>query len=365
MPATKEAFIRYRIIDRMLRNKYKPFPTMLQLVEEMEDKLGKTFSESTIQKDIKAMKEDELLGYKAPINYSKLHRGYYYEDPAFSITEIPLSEQDIASLEFAAMVLQQFKDIKLFSEFGSAVDKIFNAVNFSTLLSENDVESAIQFEKVPHYKGSNWIGTLLTNINNREVITIEYQKFEDKTSNSRVLHPYLLKEYRNRWYLIGMTETDGAIKTFALDRILEVLKADIKFRFHGNFSAEDYFKYAYGITTFEGKPQKVQLWVSPFSAGYVKTQPLHATQKILKDNKDGLQVEISVGVTTELIMDILSFGSNIKVLSPNSLQEAVVQKIKETLCLYGNNLLFILVVSDCFLQLKFIISNCYIEQLLH
>jgi predicted DNA-binding transcriptional regulator YafY len=334
MPATKEAFIRYRIIDRMLRNKYKTFPTMLHIIEEMEDKLGKTFSESTIQKDIKAMKEDELLGYKAPISYSKIHRGYFYEDSNFSITEIPLSEQDIASIEFAATVLQQFKDVKLFSEFGSAVDKIFNAVNFSTLLDEEDVQSAIQFEKVPHYKGSDWIGTLLNHIKNREVITIEYRKFEATTSNSRVLHPFLLKEYRNRWYLIGMTEADGAIKTFALDRLVTVAKAEINFRFHPNFSAHDYFKFAYGITTFEGKSEKVQLWVSPFSAGYVKTQPLHTTQKILKDNKEGLWIEIRVGITTELIMDILSFGSNIKVLSPKALQDQVLLKLRETLELY-------------------------------
>jgi predicted DNA-binding transcriptional regulator YafY len=78
----------------------------------------------------------------------------------------------------------------------------------------------------------------------------------------------------------------------------------------------------------------VQLWVSPFSAGYIKTQPLHTTQKILKDNKDGLWIEIRVGITTELIMDILSFGSNIKVLSPKALQDQVLLKLRETLELY-------------------------------
>lgn len=336
MPANKEAFIRYRIIDRMLRNKYKPYPTMYDIVDELEDKLGKTFSESTIQKDIKAMKEDELLGYKAPISYSKIHKGYYYEDPAFSITEIPLSEQDIASIEFAATVLQQFKDVKLFSEFGSAVDKIFNAVNVSTLLDEDDLQAAIQFEKVPYYKGSDWIGILLNHIKEREVISFEYQKFDETESKRRLLHPYLLKEYRNRWYLIGMTEPEGAIRTFALDRILDVQKEHIGYRFHAEFTAESYFKHAYGITAFQGKPEKVKLLISPFSAGYVKTQPLHATQKIVKETKDGIELELTIGITTELIMDILSFGNNLKVLHPENLRKEIIQKLSETINLYNS-----------------------------
>ena len=135
MPVNKEAFLRYRIIDRMLRNKYKPFPSMDDLIDELEEKLGKSFSISTIQKDIKSMKEDELLAYMAPIKFQRAHQGYHYTDSTFSITEVPLGEEDLDAIEFAAMVLQQFKDVKLFAEFGSAVDKIFNAVSVSSILS--------------------------------------------------------------------------------------------------------------------------------------------------------------------------------------------------------------------------------------
>jgi predicted DNA-binding transcriptional regulator YafY len=336
MPANKEAFIRYRIIDRMLRNKQKPFPKMDDLVDELEEKLGKTFSESTIQKDIKAMKEDPLLGYNAPIAYHRGFKGYYYEDPSFSIAEIPLSESDIASIEFAATLLQQFKDVKLFSEFGNAADKIFNALNVSTLLDEDEVAAIIQFEKVPMYKGSDWIGELLTFIKERRAIEFDYQKFDDDESKTRILHPYLLKEYRNRWYLIGMAEPDGNIRTFALDRIINVKSADVTFRFHSDFSPENYFKHSYGITAFNGKPQKVKLWVSPFSAGYVKTQPFHATQKVVKENSKGIEVELQVGITIELVMDVLSFGSNIKVLEPELLKQEIVEKLTETIHLYKN-----------------------------
>jgi predicted DNA-binding transcriptional regulator YafY len=334
MPANKEAFIRYRIIDRMLRNKQKSFPTMEDLVDELEEKLGKTFSESTIQKDIKAMKEDPLLGYNAPIAYHRGFKGYYYEDPSFSIAEIPLSESDIASIEFAATLLQQFKDVKLFSEFGSAADKIFNALNVSTLLDEEQANSIIQFEKVPMYTGSDWIGVLIEHIRDRNVIAIEYRKFDQEDSSRRVLHPYLLKEYRNRWYLLGLPENEKDIRTFALDRIVNIQKAAGKFIMHADFSADDYFRHAYGITTFQGKPATVKLWVSPFSAGYVKTQPLHATQKVLKENEKGIEIELKVGITVELVMDILSFGSNIKVIGPEQLKQQIAEKLEETIRLY-------------------------------
>lgn len=334
MPANKEAFIRYRIIDRLLRNKRKTYPSMLDFIEEMEENLGKTFSDSTIQKDIKAMKQDSLLGYMAPIKWSKREGGYYYSDENFTISEIPLSEKDVDSLEFAATVLQQFKGIKMFSDFEATVDKIFNAINVNTLLTEDEIEDTIQFEKVPYFKGSNLIGKILPHIKDRNCIDINYQKFDSEDSRTHTIHPYLLKEYRNRWYLIGMNDKNGYINTFGLDRINYVEQNERLFKFHENFSSHNYFKHAFGITTFEGKAEEVVLSFNKIQKAYVLTQPLHESQEVLSETDNELVVKLNVGLTVELIMSILSFGENVKVVSPESLKTQIKERMMKAMKAY-------------------------------
>ncbi|MFT4969959.1 MAG: putative DNA-binding transcriptional regulator YafY [Chitinophagales bacterium] len=328
MPVNKEAFLRYRIIDRLIRNNARPYPSMDDLMDDLEEKLGKSFSVSTIQKDIKSMKEDELLGYKAPIKFHRAHQGYYYADPNFSITEVPLGEEDLDAIEFAAMVLQQFKDVKLFAEFGSAVDKIFNAVNVSSILSEDEVEQMIHFEKVPYYKGSEWIAPILEYIKNRKSLSLAYKRFEADEARIHLIHPILLKEYRNRWYVLGMLEKNNHLVIYALDRVVSCEEGEIAYRHHHQFSSQTYFQYAYGITTFEDEPSELIFQCSPLQAKYLKTQPLHHTQKLLEENDKEARFSLKVGVTPELIMDLLSYGHQVKVLEPKFLKDELIKRLK-------------------------------------
>jgi len=330
MPANKEAFIRFRILDEMLRDKRKTYPSMEDFIDVMEEKLGKEFSVSTVQKDIKAMKQDPLLGFLAPIKWSKREGGYYYTDENYSISNIPLSEKDLDSLEFAATLLQQFKGVKMFNDFESAVDKIFNAISVSSLLSEEEIEETIQFEKVPTYKGSDLIGKLLEHIKKRECINLEYKKFNSDEVKTHTISPYLLKEYRNRWYLIGMNHKNEYINTFGLDRIDFIEKSKKVFKFHKTFSPKTYFKHAYGITTFIGEAEEVILSFNKYQKNYILTQELHESQKIISNSKGELVISLKVGITVELIMAIMSFGENVKVIAPDSLKKTIKEKLKKS-----------------------------------
>ena len=111
MPANKYALIRYRVIDRVIGNKYNPYPSMEDLMEACSEAIGKQVSKSTIEKDIYAMKNDMSLGYEAPIKYSKNYQGYFYEDPDFTIRDVPLSDEEVDAIQFAAKTLFQFKNI--------------------------------------------------------------------------------------------------------------------------------------------------------------------------------------------------------------------------------------------------------------
>ena len=122
MPANKYALLRYRIIDKCIRNKYRPYPSKEDLRQACEDalynSLDERISDSTIEKDLFAMRNEEGLGYMAPIKYSRELNGYFYTDPEYSINDIPLNEEDIDAIKFAALTLSQFKSISVFSHLG-------------------------------------------------------------------------------------------------------------------------------------------------------------------------------------------------------------------------------------------------------
>jgi len=133
MPLNKEAVIRYNIIDNCLTNKYKKYPTIAHLIESCNNILGKSFSKSTIQKDIKAMKEDEALGYIAPICFSRSYNGYFYKDSDYTIKKIPLNYEEIEALEFAAEILENYKGMKISDTYNSAVDKVLTSLKLKRL----------------------------------------------------------------------------------------------------------------------------------------------------------------------------------------------------------------------------------------
>lgn len=320
MPINKEAYLRYRIIDRRIRRKGAPYPDMDDLIEACETALGTGFAVSTIQKDIKSMKEDPLLGFNAPIKYSRSHSGYYYSDPDYSIGGLSLDEHDLDAIRFAADTLKQFKGVTLFNHFDQAVDKIMEAVNVGQLVDTAAADRIIQFEQAPIHPGSEHLGFLLRAIQDRKSVAFEYRKFSGEESR-RLVHPYLLKEYRQRWYLIGMPEDESEVKTFGLDRMREPELGEVKFRFNFDFDPETYFKHAYGITAFKGAAEKVKLRFQPLQAAYVKSQPLHDTQQILADKNDHCDLQIEVGITIELIMDLLRYGDSVEVLAPESLRK--------------------------------------------
>lgn len=336
MPLNKEAFIRYRILDQCLSNKKKPFPTVFDFMRAYEEVLGKTFSQRTINLDIQTMRDDTAVGFLAPIKYSRQYNGYYYEDENYSISSIKLSDNELESLEFATKVLQQYKGIGLFSQFDEAVDKIMQSISIKSILSDKDETEIIQLEKINSFKGSEWLNLLLGAIKNHEVVSLSYQKFNSDEIKVLLVHPYLLKEYRNRWYLIGMTDRKKLVSTYGLDRITNVeLKRHEKFIFSHDFDASLYFKHAYGITTFAGKPFQVKLAFEANFGNYILTQPLHETQKVIKQSKEELQITIEVGITPELIQDIQSFGNKVKVLAPPALIAQIKEGLKSSLEKYS------------------------------
>ena len=323
MPANKEALIRYRIIDGALRDKQKPYPTLAEIVELCEKVLGKNFSESTIQKDIYALRNDQGLKYNAPIEFNRQNKGYYYTDANYTIASIALTGGEINAIEFAAGILEQFKGTELYGDFDNAVEKILQTLSIRKILKNEQIERIIQVEKAHYFKGTEYISQLIEIIKKSQIISFDYYSFERSDTKKHTLHPYLLKEYRNRWYLVGYHPAYKAIRTFGIDRMDNLIAGKEKYKMIGNFNPITYFKYSFGISIYDNKPEEVVLSFTPMEGKYIKNQSLHQSQKIITDTVRELRISIQVIVSHELQMQLLSYGDQVKVIKPTSLAKTI------------------------------------------
>jgi predicted DNA-binding transcriptional regulator YafY len=331
MPHIKNALIRYRIIDRMLRNKYKPFPSKEALRSACEDALfgsesGAHICASTIEKDLFTMK----MEHDAPIRYSKKNGGYFYEDPDFSINDVPLSEDELSSIRFAVSTLQQFREVPFFQQFGLAIDKIVDRVAVGD--QSQELSEFIQFEAAVSAGGNEYLPTLLEGIQAKKRVWFMYTSFQQQQqSKPRKVSPLFLKEYRNRWYLISYDLQKKDISTFALDRMTELQLLDEAAQIPADFNASDYFRDAVGITAFKGEAVKITIKAEPIAARYIETQAFHASQKLVKKQPTFSIFELRILITEEFIRNLLGYAGEVEVIEPASLRQTLKERAQSLL----------------------------------
>jgi predicted DNA-binding transcriptional regulator YafY len=322
MPANKYALIRYRVINRCLKDfTYAPMGKLIQVCEEAlsTSPLGKR----TIYQDLRDMKEDDQLGYFAPIRLNR-EKGYYYEDPDYSIDNIPLNEEEVRALSFAATMLDQFSSIGIFSTFTGAVQKVVETINIKRLSGEEDLLPFIEFEQSPVSLGQQFIEPVILAIKDKKVIRFKYQRFVTDKVVPHDIHPYLLKQYHNRWYLIGLHDYHKTIATYCLDRFISSPEVvDTPYEDIG-FNTREYFTSVIGIITSVEKPQKVVLRFTPHQVWYVITQPIHSSQKVTM-KKDHALVELMVVPTYELKNMIMGWGPEVEVIRPAALRNEIME----------------------------------------
>ncbi len=335
MPHIKNALIRYRIIDRMLRNKYKPFPTKTALREACEEALyGTTFGDnicdSTIEKDMFAMKMD----HDAPIKYSKSNAGYYYLDADFSINDVPLSEDELSSIRFAINTLQQFREVPFFQQFGNAIDKIVDRVAIGT--DPNDTGNQyVGFESASSVGGSEFLPLLLSGIKEKKVVTFMYKSFVSGLAKTRKGLPLYLKEYRNRWYVLLFDLSKNDIITYGLDRMSDLIVLLETISLPQDFDPSIYFQDVIGITAFKGSAEKIVLKANKIAERYIDSQPLHASQKLIKQTLTHGFFELKILISEEFIRLLLSYGGEVEVTEPKHLRQTIKDRVNNHMQIYS------------------------------
>lgn len=295
---SKRGYIsRYLLILKKL--KVKPYSTYEELqtyienqfdyLQMQDDTLNIGFSKRTLQRDIKEIRN--VFGID--IEYSKSQKGYF------------ISQNENENMNFQRMM--------------EAFD-MFNSLNLA-----QDLTPFIHLEKRRPQGTENLYG-LLHAIKNKLQIKFTYQKFWEEELSQRFVEPYALKEFKNRWYIMAKDSKDNNIKSFALDRLTNLEITNLNYQYPDNYSIEQSYRYCFGIISpNDEEPQDIILSFDPFQGKYIKTLPLHDTQQVLVDNDEEMKIKLKLCLTHDLVMELLSFGDNMKVIEPKSLADQIKQ----------------------------------------
>ena len=192
----------------------------------------------------------------------------------------------------------------------------------------------ISFKKAPEVKGTQYLDPIIKAIEAKKVLRLYYLPFYEDKPYFNELHPYLLKEHGFRWYLIGLNEFKGQVRTYALDRIRDIQETHgIAYR-EPEFDAALYFKNTLGIIAPQGNPPLIKIAVQKTQAQYLITQPWHDSQNIEMEDEDQIVFSFRVFPTYEFKSLLLSLGKDAKVVEPASLQKEIKNELEQMLSDY-------------------------------
>jgi proteasome accessory factor B len=294
----------FNIVRKLSQQKYCSFDELerflareFEMLQINDDLLEFNFSKRTLQRDIREIRN--ILGID--IMYSRSQRGYYIF-------------QDNHSSDLFLKTLEEIN-------------------SFSALKLTNSLESIVFLEKRKP-KRAEFLPDIVQAIQRKKKIEFHYQKFGEENETLRKVSPIAIREHNNRWYLIA--DDNGTVKNFGLERMnkAQILKDKIDEII--DFNYDDKYKYAFGIIVpADEKPEKIVLSVSKKQAEYLKSLPLHESQKINETNNDEVLVELELFLTEDFISELLALSRTVTVIKPQKLIDKLKTILEVTLNKYN------------------------------
>jgi predicted DNA-binding transcriptional regulator YafY len=335
MPVTKNQLLRIRVIDRILRNKFRTAPATkeflrAQCIEELfgigSDRAGNEVSLFTIDKDLRLMREE----YDAPISYDRGTKEYYYENAEYSLDGLGISSRELVALESAAQLLSGFSDNPLLRQFAPAISRLKSRLSLQKKNKDED-DHLIEFEVLSDYAGWPYIDQIFNAIKEGWVVTFDYFYFDRESTRTITFHPYLLKESQQRWYVVGWSPERQALRLYGLERIQSLETGHERFPIQERraFDAAAYFKHTYGIYTLpEEAPSRVVVEMNRRELLYAQSKPWHPSQEVLNEGETGGQLAWTVHITPDFKMQLLALGDQVEVIEPQDLRSEIQRTLK-------------------------------------
>lgn len=312
---------RYRQIDRLL--KYEDGYTIKEILVRLEDEV----SMRTLRDDIARLQKPP---YSIKLD-AQLHRGkerlYRYQDTRFSLFDA--TKEIKAQIDNIVTTLDEFKGVPQYDWM-----KFFFIELGNGMIDGN--HSIISFDNNLELKGIEFVTPLAKAITHKQTLKLHYRKFDAKDIVTNI-YPYHLRQFNLRWFLLAGVEDTDYISNYPLDRIISVEEISKPFK-NTDIDFDEYFDDVVGVTIPETPIQKIELKVKSNRCNYIRTKPIHGSQrehKALSNDNYGY-FSIDVKVNRELLSRLLSFGADIEILEPLGLRDNMKQIAQELNTMYSD-----------------------------
>ena len=333
MANVKNASIREIVIDRCLQAKGgRTVPQIMKACNEALDLHGLRLvtSPNTIRADFVEISNR----WHQTIKKKRIGRQifYYYKDPTFSIFNNPLSEEDIMKVYGALEVMERFK-----GQAGFNWIEDISAHLRTTLNMGKNPTSYIAYDDNSQLRGMQHFAQLHEYIRSHQAINVEYRPYNNPELMEETIHPYFLKQYNCRWFVLGYNPKYDAITNFALDRIISIQKSNSNFIPNTKYDFEEFFKNVIGVSleSQDDPVEEILIEVDGQQYPYVSSKPMHTSQKLVRYTPEGNAIiSLNVVPNFELKQLILSYGKRMKVLAPEHLIDDIRSEVTAILGYY-------------------------------
>lgn len=215
------------------------------------------------------------------------------------------------------------------------VDCLIEPLEMMTAFDQNEyLPEWIILEKYSA-TGTQHLSSIIRAIKLHRKITFQYVKYSDRSRTQRILSPYAIKQWQGRWYVVGK-EDNGSVKTFGMDRIVDLELKDECFEKDSSFDAVDKFRYSYGIYSSTEYPiEEILISCDHEDGSYLKSRPLHWSQRVVSEDENEVVLGFKLRITPDFVMEIVSRSWSVKVIQPESLKERLCDIYKNALLRNG------------------------------
>ena len=314
MSLNKSALGRYKVIDSLLRNSMRRYPSMDDIIEACAQKLDNCPSRETIQKDIALMKRPYPDGFDAPIQFNRIHQGYEYTDPDYTLSGVTLQPDEQDALTEAVEVIRAIGGSRISDKFSHVVEKLLSA---SLESSHTEQLPILQTMVPPRSRGYEHFDLLYAACKEQFPVSFIHFSYQKRQFKHVILHPFLIKEFDNRWYVIGYSEKHESVRAFGFDRISFPYLLKKTFYKVEDAIKMDYIHHIYGIYPLRSSGvEMVVIWADELATHYFQAYPLHESQQMEKSSKGSSRITLRLIPSMELARFILSQGNQLQILAP-------------------------------------------------
>lgn len=222
---------------------------------------------------------------------------------------------------------------------GSSLEKrqwIIDSIALKSMVtSRNSLADRIILESIP--SGDKFLMQIIDAMSSNMVIHMVHQKFGSDSPHEQDVEPYCLRASERRWYMVAHAHNDknGELKTYGLDRIIDLQITDMTFRMPSKFSASRHFKYAYGAFVYDKHDAvQVKIRTTPTVARFLRTLPLHQSQREVRRSNDFVEFQFHIVPTLDFRQALMRWGSELMVITPQSLRDEMLKETRKMMKMY-------------------------------